>query len=121
MAKCIVADDSRIIRMLLVKIMQNFAFEVIEAEDGEELLELCAQKTPDLIISDWTLPVIDGIDVLYKIRGDRKLPQPKFVFCSTMNDIDNIQMAMDGGADDYILRPFDEDIISSKLVILGLL
>ena len=119
--KCIVVDDSQTIRMLLVKIMENFGFSVIEAESGEEALELCRRENPDLIISDWRLPLMDGIDVLYKIRGDRRLSQPKFMFCATMSDIDNIRMALDGGADDFIMRPFDEEIIGSKLAILGLL
>lgn len=121
MVKCIIADDSKIIRMLLSKILENFGFEVSEAEDGEELLEQCANLQPDLIICDWTLPVIDGIDVLYKIRGDKKIKQPKFVFCSFISDIEKIRQALDGGANDFVMRPFDEDIIASKLAILGIL
>ena len=82
MPRCIIADDSKIMRMLLSKIMENFGFEVNEAEDGEEVLEQCVSFRPDLIISDWRLPLIEGIDVLYKIRADRRLKQPKFIFCS---------------------------------------
>jgi len=119
--KCIVVDDSQTIRMLLVKIMENFGFSVIEAESGEEALDLCRRENPDVIISDWRLPIMDGIDVLYKIRADRRIPQPKFIFCATVSDIEDMQMALDGGADDFIMRPFDEEIISSKLAILGLL
>lgn len=121
MPKCIIADDSKIMRMLLRKIMENFGFEVSEAEDGEEVLEQCLSERPELIISDWSLPMIDGIDVLYKIRADRKIRQPKFMFCSYVKDAAVIRQALDGGADDFIMRPFDEDIIGSKLAILGLL
>lgn len=121
MPKCIIADDSKIIRMLLQKIMENFGFGVSEAEDGEEVLELFLREEPDLIITDWALPVMDGIDVLYKIREDNKIKQPKFIFCSSVTDKDKIKQALDGGADDFIMRPFDEDIIGSKLAILGLL
>lgn len=74
-----------------------------------------------MIITDWALPVMDGIDVLYKIREDNKIKQPKFIFCSSVTDKDKIKQALDGGADDFIMRPFDEDIIGSKLAILGLL
>ena len=80
MPRCLIADDSKIMRMLLRKIMENFGFDVTEAEDGEEVLEHCVSDRPDLIISDWSLPLIDGIDVLYKIRGDRKVKQPHFLF-----------------------------------------
>ena len=118
---CLIADDSKIMRMLLRKIMENFGFDVTEAEDGEEVLEHCVADRPDLIISDWSLPLIDGIDVLYKIRADRKVKQPRFLFCSYVTDAAIIRQALDGGADDFIMRPFDEDIIGSKLAILGLL
>ncbi len=121
MPSCIVADDSKIMRMLLSKIMNNFGYVVMEAENGEDLLEQCAKNTPDLIISDWTLPLIDGIDVLYKIRSDKKIKQPVFIFCSYINDVGVISQAIDGGADDFIMRPFDEDIIASKLKIIKVL
>ena len=121
MPRCLIADDSKIMRMLLSKIMENFGFEVNEAEDGEEVLEQCISFQPDLIVSDWRLPLIEGIDVLYKIRADRKIKQPKFIFCSYITDVATINQAIEGGADDFIMRPFDEDIIASKLAILGML
>ena len=121
MANCIIADDSKIMRMLLSKIMSNFGYVVFEAEDGEDLLDLCAKNTPDLIICDWQLPLIDGVDVLLKIRSDKKIKQPIFIFCSYIKDVDIISQALDAGADDFIMRPFDEDIIASKLKILKIL
>lgn len=121
MAKCLIADDSKIIRMLLTKIMSNFGFEVLEAEDGEEVYESCVQNQPDLIIMDYSLPILDGIDVLYKIREDLKIKQPKIFFCSSINNTENIRQALNGGADDYIIKPFDEEIIATKLAIVGML
>lgn len=121
MPSCIIADDSKIMRMLLSKIMENFGYTVTEAEDGEDLLEQCGQNIPDLIISDWNLPLIDGIDVLYKIRSDKKIKQPIFLFCSYIKDAEIIAQAINGGADDFIMRPFDEDIIASKLKIIKVL
>ena len=118
MAKCVIADDSRIIRMLLSKIMANLNFEVIEAEDGEEVVEMVE---PAVVIMDWRLPVLDGIDALYKIRSLKKIKQPKVMFCSSLVDVDKIREALDGGADDYIMKPFDEEIIITKLEILGLI
>lgn len=118
MPSCIIADDSKIMRMLLSKIMENFGYSVTEAENGDELLELCADKVPDLIICAWQIPLIDGIDVLIKIRSDKKIKQPAFIFCSYIKDADIIRQALDAGADDFIMRPFDEDIIASKLKII---
>ncbi len=121
MSSCLIADDSKIMRMLLSKIMSNFGYVVTEAEDGEDLLEQCAQNMPDLIISDWNLPLMDGIDILYKIRSDKKIKQPIFFFCSYIKDVNIISQAIKGGADDFIMRPFDEDIIASKLKIIKVL
>lgn len=121
MASCIIADDSNVIRMLLSKVMNNFGYDVTEAENGEELLRLCTSNMPNLIICDWQLPLIDGIDVLLKIRSDKKLKQPAFIFCSYIKDVDVISYALKSGADDFIMRPFDEDIIASKLKIIKVL
>lgn len=121
MPSCIVADDSKIMRMLLSKIMENFGYSVAEAEDGEDLLEQCGRDMPDLVICDWQMPLIDGIDVLLKIRSDKKSKQPVFFFCSNIKDVNVIRQALDAGADDFIMRPFDEDIIASKLKIIKVL
>ncbi len=121
MPSCIVADDSKIMRMLISKIMENFGYSVDEAEDGEDVLEQCAKNMPDLVICDWELPLIDGIDVLLKIRTDKKVKQPVFIFCSYKKDTQIIEQALNAGADDFIMRPFDEDIIASKLRIIKIL
>ena len=118
MPRCLIADDSKTMRMLLIKIMENFGYTVEEAEDGEDLLEQCTADMPDLIISDWNLPLIDGIDVLYKIRSNQNIRQPVFLFCSYIKDTDIIRQALKGGADDFIMRPFDEDINAQKLRII---
>ena len=119
--KCLIADDSKIIRMVLAKIFANLGFVVLEAEDGEEVIDFCEKEEPELVVMDWRLPVMDGIDVLYKIRGDAKIRQPRIIFCSSITDADKIKEALDGGADDYLMKPFDEEIIVSKLMILGMI
>ena len=70
---------------------------------------------------DWNLPVLEGIDALYKIKKLQLIKVPKVIFCSANSDMDKISQSIQGGADDYIIKPFDEDIVSSKLTILGLL
>lgn len=117
---CIVADDSKIMRMLISKIMENMGYKVSEAENGDELLQLYMNMQPDVIISDWELPLYDGIDVLYKIRSDKKIKQPIFIFCAYTKDINIIEQALQAGADDFIMRPFDEDIIAGKLKLAQL-
>lgn len=120
MATCLIADDSKIIRLILAQIMKNLGFDVIEAEDGEDVIKRWKEGKVDLIIMDWSLPVMEGIDVLYMIRSLPKIKQPRIIFCSSMPDEAKIREAINGGADDYIMKPFDEDIIESKITILGL-
>lgn len=112
---CIIADDSKIMRMLLSKIVSGLGYTVTEAENGDELLKEYMNIQPDLIICDWELPLVDGVDVLYTIRNDKKVKQPIFMFCAYVKEIEIIQKALEGGADDFIMRPFDEDIVASKL------
>ncbi len=117
---CIIADDSKIMRMLLSKIVENLGYNVNEAENGDDLLRLYMNLQPDLIISDWDLPLYDGIDILYKIRSDKKIKQPIFMFCAYTKDINIIEQALAAQADDFIMRPFDEDIIAGKLKLAQL-
>lgn len=77
MAKCLIADDSKVIRMILSKIMSNLKYDIIEAEDGEEVVELCETEEPDLIIMDTKLPILEGLDAMYKIREMQRIKQPK--------------------------------------------
>lgn len=120
MPKCLIADDSKVIRMILSKIMSNLKYDIIEGEDGEEVVELCETNEPDVIIMDTKLPILDGIDALYKIREMQRIKQPKVLFCSSITDPERIREFLNGGADDYIMKPFDEEIIISKLEILDL-
>ncbi len=120
MPSCLIADDSKIIRMVLSKIMTNLGFDVIEAEDGEDVVQQWRKTPIDVIIMDWRLPLIEGIDVLYMIRSETKMQQPKIIFCSSVTDEAKIREALQGGADDYIMKPFDEEIIETKIAMLGL-
>jgi two-component system chemotaxis response regulator CheY len=112
---CVIADSSKIIRILLSKIITNLGYTVTVAENGDELLRQYTQTQPDLIICDWDLPLIAGIDALYTIRNNKQIKQPIFIFCAYTKDSRIINQALNGNADDFIMRPFDEDIIVSKL------
>ncbi|MDW3207125.1 MAG: response regulator [Alphaproteobacteria bacterium] len=121
MKSCIVVDDSRVIRMVARKILEELGFEVIEAEDGQEALDECKKSMPDGVLLDWNMPVMDGLTFLKELR---KLPSggdPKVVFCTTENDLNHIQEAISAGADEYIMKPFDSEIVSSKFAQVGLL
>jgi two-component system chemotaxis response regulator CheY len=121
MKHCLVVDDSAVIRKVARRILEGLAMRVTEAEDGQQALLACKQKMPDGVLLDWNMPVMDGYDFL---RDLRQLPGgkvPKVVFCTTENDIAHIARAMHAGADEYIMKPFDSEILASKFQQVGML
>ncbi len=121
MKTCLVVDDSKVIRMVAKKILQELDFEVVEAADGSEALEACKINLPDSVLLDWNMPVMDGIEFLRALRALPGGNSPIVVFCTTENDMDHIQQAIEAGANEYIMKPFDSEIIQAKFAQVGLL
>lgn len=107
--------------MVARKILEELGFEVVEAEDGQEALDHCKKKMPDGVLLDWNMPVMDGLQFLKELRRLPNGDSPKVVFCTTENDLNHIQEAISAGADEYIMKPFDSEIVSSKFTQVGLL
>jgi len=118
--KCLVVDDSRVVRKVTQRIVKDIGFECDEAEDGQKAYEFCEKEMPDVILLDWNMPVMSGIEFLEKLREMDGGEKPKVVFCTTENDAGHIQRAIDSGADEYIMKPFDNEIIESKFMLIGL-
>ncbi len=121
MTTCLIVDDSKIVRKVITRILEPLGFRIVEAENGEQALEHARKHKVDLIMLDWNMPVMNGIDFLRTLRGDGSIAQPKVIFCTTENEIPKITEAMQAGADEYVMKPFDEGIITGKLQQLGLL
>ncbi len=121
MKTCLVVDDSRVVRKIARKILEDLGFSCTEAEDGQQALEACCRDgMPDAILLDWNMPVLNGIDFLRRLRKMTGGTGPKVIFCTTENDLAHIQEALAAGADEYIMKPFDSEIISTKLSQVGL-
>ena len=118
---CLVVDDSRVIRMVARRILEQLGFQIAEAEDGKKALEACQKKMPDAILLDWNMPVMTGIEFLRALRKTAGGTSPVVVFCTTENDMSRIREAIEAGANEYIMKPFDRDILEAKLVQAGLL
>lgn len=118
---CLVVDDSRVVRKVARRIVEDLGFACEEAEDGQVAYNACEGKMPDAILLDWNMPVMSGIEFLEKLRSMNNGQAPKVVFCTTENDMDHIMRAMNAGANEYIMKPFDSDIIQSKFEQIGLL
>ena len=121
MKTCLVVDDSKVIRMVARKILQELEFEVLEAADGSEALDTCKNQFPDGVLLDWNMPVMDGLEFLQALRALPGGNGPIVVFCTTENDMDHIQKAIEAGANEYIMKPFDSEIIQAKFAQVGLL
>ena len=121
MKQVLVVDDFTVIRKVAKRILEGMNFQTLEAEDGRKALAACAYVMPDAILLDWNMPVMDGFEFLHELR---KMPgglKPKVVFCTTENDVAHIARAIHAGADEYIMKPFDKQILQSKLEEIGLI
>ena len=120
MKSCLVVDDSKVIRKVARHILETLNFSVDEAEDGKEALSRCQAQMPDVVLLDWNMPVMGGIEFLRTLRQGDYENQPKVVFCTTENDAAHIRAAIDAGADEYVMKPFDRETLESKLQIVGI-
>ena len=109
MKTCLVVDDSSVIRKVARRILEDLSFTILEAEDGQQALEKCRETMPDAILLDWNMPVMDGQEFLAQ------------VFCTTENDVGHIARAIRAGANEYIMKPFDREIVEAKFQEVGLL
>jgi two-component system chemotaxis response regulator CheY len=121
MKSCLVVDDSSVIRKVARRILEGLQVDILEADDGEQALGACRQGLPDAILLDWNMPRMDGYEFLKALRrmpgGDR----PKVVFCTTENDVAHIARALHAGANEYIMKPFDREIVEAKFQEVGLI
>jgi len=119
MKSCLVVDDSKVIRKVARHILETLDFEVREAGDGREALDSCLATPPDVILLDWNMPVMSGMDFLRALKDSDIVRKPKVVFCTTENGMAYIRAAIEAGADEYVMKPFDRETLESKLQIVG--
>ena len=119
MKQCLVVDDSRVIRTVARRIMEGLSYSVAEAEDGMTALRACRESMPDLILLDWNLPSMKGLDFVKSVRGQANGGRPVILFCTTESDPDEIAGAMAAGANEYLRKPVDGTQIRAKLAEIG--
>jgi two-component system chemotaxis response regulator CheY len=118
---CLVVDDSRVVRLVARRILEPKGFLVTEAENGQRALDSCHAGLPDCVLLDWNMPVMGGLEFLRKLRAEFGPEHPTVVFCTTESDIEFIASAIESGAQEYIMKPFDEEILLGKFAQAGLL
>ncbi|WP_298329127.1 response regulator [Asticcacaulis sp.] len=117
---CLVVDDSRTVRKFARSILEQLDFEVSEARNGAHALALCERLMPDAILLDWNMPVMDGLTFLKKLRETEVGKKPVVVFCTTESDMFHVSDALCEGADEYIIKPFDDATVANKFRQIGL-
>jgi len=118
--KCLIVDDSRTVRRVIRSMLEELDMNCQEAEDGEKAFEACATDMPDLIVLDWNMPNVTGIEFLENLRATANGTHPKVLFCTTENSMERIMKGMNAGADEYLMKPFDKALMHSKLQQLGI-
>lgn len=121
MTFCLIVDDSATIRKIARKSLEEFGLVCEEAEDGVYAYEFCQKQMPGMILLDWNMPRMNGLEFIEKLRGMENGNTPKVLFCTTESSMDHIMSAMKAGANEYIMKPFDQIILRTKLVQLDIL
>lgn len=120
MKNCLVVDDSKVIRKVARHILESLNMKVSEACDGREALSQCQDQNHDVVLLDWNMPVMNGMEFLQQL-SETHASRPKVIFCTTENGLGHIKAALEAGADEYVMKPFDRDTLESKLQIVGVL
>ena len=115
MKSCLIVDDSTAVRKIARFILEDLDYAVEEAEDGQDAFHKCCQKMPDTIFLDWNMPLMSGLEFLKILRAHADGGQPWVVYCTTENDVGAIAMAIQAGANDYMLKPCDRQMLAAKV------
>ena len=114
MRSCLIVDDSSVVRKVARRILEDLDYVVDEAEDGQEAIDKCRQEMPDAILLDWNMPIMSGLEFLKLLRAYVGGEKPRVIYCTVENDIGAIALALKAGADDYMMKPFDRNVLESK-------
>jgi len=118
--RALIVDDSRFVRGFLRGLLEERGIECDEAGDGKAgLAQLHAGEPFDLALLDWNMPVMNGLEMLERLRAEG-FAAMKVLMVTTEAENENIVRALDAGADEYLMKPFDNEALSEKLAMLGL-
>ena len=121
MSKALVVDDSRAVRMILARTLRDLGYEVREAANGREALEVLeAEKPVRLMLVDWNMPEVNGLEVLKRLRQNPEFSSLVVVMVTTETELDQMAAALEAGANEYVMKPFTKDILIEKLQLAGI-
>jgi two-component system chemotaxis response regulator CheY len=112
---CLIVDDSDIVRKYARLIFESLDYRAIDAESPAIALDRMAGEAPHLILVDWKMPGTNSLEFIAQVRRMSLLRRPYILYLTTLNDAADLERAMMAGADDYLLKPFNRDIVQMKL------
>src|SRR5438132_742452 len=117
--RALVIDDSRVLRNIMKQNLTHLRFEVTEAQDGREgLTRLREMARPDLILVDWNMPNMNGLEFVQACRADAAFADVPLMMVTTENETAQIARALEAGADEFLMKPFTPDAFREKLELL---
>jgi two-component system, chemotaxis family, chemotaxis protein CheY len=119
MKKCLIVDDSRVVRAVARRFIEALGLTVDEAGDGQLAALACEQQMPDVVLLDWNMPVMTGIEFLRHLRAQEGGDKPVVIMCTTEKDVSHIQQAIKAGANEYLMKPFDQETLTAKFAKAG--
>lgn len=121
MSQAMVVDDSRTIRMILTRTLRDLGYQTIEASNGVEAWTVLgkASEPLDLILLDWNMPEMTGIEFLRKLRADSRFDAVKLMMVTTETQVEQMVEALEAGANEYVMKPFTREVIEDKLRLMG--
>ena len=115
----LIVDDASSMRSLLSAIIKSFGIKrVYEAADGNEALRILEKRTIDIVFCDWEMPKMDGLQLYEDLQKDEKYSAIPFVLVTSAAELDKVKTALAKGIQEYVVKPFKEDTILSKIVKL---
>ncbi len=117
--RALIVDDSRFIRDYLASVLNEHGVECTAAENGQAGLQCLGSSLYDVALIDWNMPVMDGLEMVKAVRSDPKLGAVKILMVTTEAENGYIEAALDAGADEYLMKPFDESGLMEKLEMIG--
>ena len=120
--KAMIVDDSGATRFILSKMMSELGYDVVQAKDGQDAYDKLNENTDCVIaLVDWNMPVMNGYDLVCKMRSEDQFNDVKIMMVTTETEMTQVVKAIEAGANEYIMKPFDKDIVTAKFQEIGLI
>ena len=119
--RALIIDDSKAMRSILSRMLKGLQFEIVEAANGREAMErLRALGKVDLALVDWNMPEMNGFEFVRAVRSEQAYDGVLLMMVTTETDMENVVRALAAGANEYVMKPFTQDVILEKLRIFGM-